>query len=189
MNPALIDIDQIDQLDAGGHATPEDGMCLLEVRFWAKVDKSGDCWEWTGTRTRQGYGGFRVGDRTVKAHRFAWSVIASRGAIPAGLVVMHLCDNPPCVRPEHLRLGTVADNNRDREAKRGRSPNLNAGPAALRARTHCPQGHEYSGANVRYRPDGRRRCAECYRLREALRRERDRAAINARRRAARRGTR
>jgi hypothetical protein len=86
-------------------------------RFWSHVDKSGECWEWTGRRLPHGYGRFDYG-RITLAHRVAWTL--ENGPIPAGLVVMHRCDNPPCVRPAHLRTGTMADNQRDM-AHKGRA--------------------------------------------------------------------
>ena len=62
-------------------------------RFWAKVDKSDECWEWTGIRGQNGYGHFRVGKEMVGAHRFAWTL--ENGPIPEGMSVLHRCDNPP----------------------------------------------------------------------------------------------
>lgn len=85
--------------------------------FWSRVVKGDGCWEWTGARSG-GYGTVAVGGRTVKAHRVSWEM--TFGAIPDGLCVLHRCDNPGCVRPDHLFLGTVDDNNKDRAAK-GRS--------------------------------------------------------------------
>lgn len=81
-------------------------------RFWAKVHKSDGCWEWTGKRA-SGYGRFVTppGRRMWSAHRYSWTL--ANGPIPDGLFVLHHCDNKPCVRPEHLFLGTNADNMRD----------------------------------------------------------------------------
>lgn len=90
-------------------------------RFWDKVDKSGDCWIWMAVRHKKmGYGLFGLSHRQlVLAHRFAYE--QAFGAIPDGLSVLHRCDNPPCCNPEHLFLGTRADNIADMCAK-GRHP-------------------------------------------------------------------
>lgn len=77
------------------------------------------CWVWTGARNRGGYGVIgngRRSDGTILVHRAAW--LEWRGPIPEGMVVCHRCDNPPCFNPDHLFLGTYADNNRDMAAKR-----------------------------------------------------------------------
>jgi HNH endonuclease len=88
-----------------------------EERFWAKVDRRdpGECWEWKASGTLYGYGSFRREGRWVLAHRVAWEL--ANGPIPAGLVVLHQCDNPACVNPAHLRVDTQAANMRDKVEK------------------------------------------------------------------------
>lgn len=91
-------------------------------RFWEKVDKSGTCWLWTASLRNKGYGAFayKVAGVTIheRAHRFSWKI--HFGDIPQGLCVLHNCpggDNPRCVNPAHLFLGTRGDNNADMVAK------------------------------------------------------------------------
>ena len=96
------------------------GGMSAEAYFWTHVTKTESCWLWTGATSR-GYGSYWGGGRML-AHRYAW--IATNGEIPAGLFVLHNCpdgDNPLCVRPDHLFLGTQAANMRDMTMK-GRSP-------------------------------------------------------------------
>jgi len=81
-------------------------------RFWPKVDKSGDCWEWTGCRHPEGYGRFNPYGEIINSHRFIFELEGSD--IPSGMIVCHHCDNPPCVNPDHLYLGTHMDNTRDK---------------------------------------------------------------------------
>ena len=83
------------------------------ARFWAKVNRGqpDECWEWAGSRNPDGYGEFRLGGRTVRAHRYA-------AGMPSGRVVRHTCDNPPCVNPAHLLTGTQKENVADAITRR-----------------------------------------------------------------------
>lgn len=112
--------------------TPE-----IIARFWSNVDRSGGpdaCWEWQGSRHPFGYGqSYFTKPVTALAHRVAW--IIEHGAITSNQFVCHRCDNPPCVNPTHLFLGTQLDNMRDMNAK-GRHP-------------HNPAWHPMGGKNPR----------------------------------------
>lgn len=91
-----------------------------EERFWAKVDKSGDCWIWQGaTRNSQGYGAFKATAKTWPAHRYSY--VLANGSIPDGLVIDHACHNPPCVNPDHLRAVTVSQNSQNKSGALARS--------------------------------------------------------------------
>ena len=98
----------------------------VEERFWEKVKKSTDCWNWTAGTNSKGYGRIlnsrKECEGEISAHRLSW--VLHNGPIPEGLQVLHNCDNPPCVRPDHLFLGTNLDNMRDKKNK-GRSANSN----------------------------------------------------------------
>ncbi|KKL45376.1 hypothetical protein LCGC14_2356310 [marine sediment metagenome] len=92
-------------------------------RFWSKVDKSSECWEWTSAVTDRGYGHFKLCGprRTVRAHRWAYAASIDEPLESLrGVVIRHTCDNPGCVRPDHLLPGTHKNNAQDRE-NRGRS--------------------------------------------------------------------
>lgn len=126
-------------------------------RFWAKVDRSGECWVWIGWRTSGGYGGFDLTEPEagghIPAHRFAYE--QEVGPIPPGLELDHLCRNTACVRPDHLEAVTHREN-----VLRG-----NGITAQAARRTHCPRGHAYD-----YRTKaGDRRCRTCDRAIEERR--------------------
>lgn len=78
--------------------------------------KNGECLEWTRSRTRN-YGNLRHGDRHRLAHQLAWE-LANGVTIAPGHIVRHTCDNPPCVNPKHLKIGTMLDNSRDMKDRR-----------------------------------------------------------------------
>ena len=90
-----------------------------ESEFWEKVSKSDDCWDWTGFRHPDGHGQCYLNGVPKYAHRFSWEM--HNGPIPNGMCVCHKCDNPHCVNPDHLFLGTHEDNMYDAKAK-GRLP-------------------------------------------------------------------
>ena len=88
-----------------------------EKRFWDKTRKNqdNDCIEWTGHKSPQGYGQFGYNGKIQKAHRVSWQI--HRGEIPAGIHVLHTCDNRGCVNLDHLWLGTDQDNTDDMFSK------------------------------------------------------------------------
>lgn len=114
--------------------------------FWTHVRKSHEhgCWTWTAKTEPKGYGRWR----STLAHRESWR--RANGDIPDGLWILHHCDNPPCVNPAHLYLGTVVENVRDM-IDRGRK-------YVQPLKTHCSQGHELSGENLRFLGRKRVRC-------------------------------
>lgn len=138
-----------------------------DERFWAKVDKSGTCWEWMASGTVNGYGQITIDGQRLLAHR--WSYEQAVGPIPAGLVIDHLCRNRACVRPDHLEAVTAAENNR-------------RGALSFDPTGRCRSGrHSVTGAGAtKGRGDGGRQCRECKRetdraykrRRDALRRRR-----------------
>lgn len=144
-----------------------------EERFWALVDKSGDCWLWTGGLLPYGYGtfGLRAG-KSVRVHRYAWELV--HGPIPAGMTIDHECHNQSdcnlgrdcphrrCVRPSHLKPKTHRDNNL-------------ASPNSRSRWTHCPRGHEFTPENTIIRSGTRRSCRSCHneRKRESYHRLKD----------------
>jgi len=85
---------------------------LWETKFWAKVDKTETCWNWTAYVTKYGYGAFRIGNAVCPAHRISYEL--SMGAIPDGLVIDHLCHNKRCVNASHMRIATRKQNGENR---------------------------------------------------------------------------
>jgi HNH endonuclease len=102
---------------------------MTREEFLAAVDRTGECWVWMRARAGSGYGRVRWNGRDERAHRVAW--LLANGPVPEGLCVLHRCDNPPCVRPDHLFLGTKADNAQDC-ARKGRNSSV-VHPEAHRA--------------------------------------------------------
>jgi hypothetical protein len=131
----------------------------LEGRFLQKTTKTDSCWLWTGALNSQGYGSIGVNGKSVSAHRFSYELYV--GEIPAGMVVCHSCDVRHCVNPEHLWVGTTADNNRDMFTK-------DRNGSSSRKRTHCRRGHSFDefGVYEKQRKNGTvdRICRECKRI-------------------------
>lgn len=133
----------------------------LSEFFWTRVDRSEGCWHWQGKRDSNGYGLIQLhrGARRQLAHRISWQL--HFGAIPNGLLVCHHCDNPPCVNPQHLFVGTQSDNLWDASRKGRLSVPGKAWEALL---THCKRGHQFTKANTYvYQRNGRSRrmCRAC----------------------------
>lgn len=123
-------------------------------RFWSKVNKTEECWLWTASVNPAGYGQINLGRNMMRqVHRVAWEL--SNGPIPEGMFVCHRCDVPRCVRPEHLFLGTQADNMRDASQK-GR---MHPGELTIGARLTAGQAVEirrrYAAGGVFQRELGR----------------------------------
>lgn len=97
--------------------------------FWKYVNKTDGCWEWTGYLTEKGYGRLNRNNVVIYAHRYAYELEVE--LIPDGLFLCHKCDNPACVRPSHMFVGTQADNMMD-SARKGRHHNQKLTPEIVR---------------------------------------------------------
>jgi len=137
-----------------------DFTAAIYERFWAKVDTSGACWEWTACVSPEGYGRFSLGRQPRYAHRVAWAMIV--GLPPVGLDLDHLCRNRLCVNPEHLEVVT-------------RSVNLKRGAVARGRVTQCHRGHPYDKANTYVNARGHIECRICRLANQVARRNRLRA--------------
>ena len=132
------------------YGPPRRYVAPVEDRLRAKIHVADNgCWEWTGRRCQEGYGSLIINGRINLTHRISYELHV--GPIPEGLHIDHLCRNRSCCNPEHLEPVTPKVNSL-RGVGRGA---LNA------AKTHCPQGHPYSGDNLRV-VCGRRECRTCH---------------------------
>lgn len=142
-----------------------------EARMWASIDKTSDCWRWTGRLDTGGYARISIAGTMTAVHRITYELV--HGPIPVGLEIDHLCRNTGCVNPDHLEAVTHRVN-----VLRGMAP------AAQQARwTDCKNGHPLSGSNLVIE-NGKRRCSICLRasgrIRQRRYRDRLRAAVTRR---------
>jgi len=127
----------------------------LEERFWAKVARRGpnDCWEWMAGKTTAGYGHIHgkggAKGKVIYAHRLSWELL--NGPILKELCCLHRCDNPGCVNPTHLFLGSQIDNVADKVAKGRQAHGENAGGCKLTSDQVVEIRKEYASGNGTYR--------------------------------------
>ena len=143
--------DALGQIELALRAVRDEERDLIRD-FWANVRVTDGCWEWTGPNDGK-YGRFYRGGQSNRAHRLSYELFV--GEIPDGLWVLHHCDNPPCIRPDHLFLGDCQANMRD-AAQKGRICTIGQS-----LKTHCKRGHEFTPENTYVDTKGHRRCRTC----------------------------
>ena len=136
-SPATLTAEEVTLMAEVDSTTPPFSAATI-ARFWSKVRKDPDgCWRWLDKPNSDGYGafGWNVLGRQfrVKAHRYSWMLHI--GPIPAGICVCHHCDIPACINPEHLFLGSCAENAKDRNSKNRQARGIHHGNALLTAET------------------------------------------------------
>ena len=141
------------------------------ARFWCKVDRRGpdECWEWTASRSGNGYGIFWLGGKQKRAHRISWQLM--NGAPPVGLVSDHLCRNRLCVNPSHIEFVTNRVN-----VLRGASGITGEPPP--NKEIACINGHVRNDDNTYTRKNGLRECRVCHVERSRIRKRRIRKAVS-----------
>ncbi len=152
----------------------------LEERFWARVERTEDCWIWRGCKRPDGYGQFRdVNRKPMLAHRLSYQLAI--GEIPKELVIDHrchtrdckggvTCPHRSCVKPAHLVPTTFADN-----VKRGQAGHMLKG-CHWTKKKYCKRNHRFTGDNTYVTKDGERICRQCKKMHELTRRARIREA-------------
>lgn len=138
----------------------------FQNRFWSKVDKTEYCWNWKASKSSGGYGQIMLKrngkSKLLRAHRCSYYIFYKQ--LETKMFVCHSCDNPSCINPKHLFLGTAKDNAQDM-ARKNRVKNMNM------IKTFCKRGHLLNGINLYITPDKRRQCKECIKLRKKIWRE------------------
>lgn len=149
----------------------------LADRFWRKVTRASndECWLWIGSTDSKGYGQIRMpGSKATGRGRLRYAThvsleLAGRGSVPDGMEALHTCDNPPCVNPAHLVIGTHRENMQDSWQK-GRASKPPPSTIGRGRKEFCHRGHPLSVAYVRR--DGFRACRECLKINKAAYRAR-----------------
>jgi hypothetical protein len=138
-------------------------------RFISRINFTANnaCWNWCAGKNNSGYGSFSAGGKAYGAHRFSY--IITFGDISNDELVCHSCDNPSCVNPNHLWVGTVKDNIADK-VRKNRQPKGDSHPRPKSKRTHCLSGHEYNNENTYWTKSNHRKCRRCHADFETIRR-------------------